>query len=98
MCKGLTPVWLHTILETCPRQVEECTHSGGKSMTRFKRSPARLRVKDEVVRLRANGARKELWRAGAEEDGMQLSEWIRHLADQRLAELTRRPDDSRRTA
>jgi hypothetical protein len=53
----------------------------------------RVRTKDEFVRLRANRTRKELWRAGAEEDGMGLSEWFRYLADRRLAELTRSTDD-----
>jgi hypothetical protein len=72
--------------------MERCSYSGEKSMTKIQRTPTRPRMKDEVVRLRANRARKELWRAGAEEDGMQLSEWIRHLADQRLAEITRRAD------
>lgn len=61
-------------------------------MSRSTRPTDRGRIKDEFVRLRANRTRKELWRAGAQEEGMGLSEWLRFLADQRLAELTSGPE------
>jgi hypothetical protein len=45
-----------------------------------------VQIKNEVIRVRATRARKEVWRQMAEEDGRRLSEWLRWLADRRIAE------------
>jgi hypothetical protein len=39
--------------------------------------------------FRSTSARKTLYRETAESEGMRLSEWLRWLADRRVAELAR---------
>jgi hypothetical protein len=44
--------------------------------------------KDGRIFLRATSRRKEIWRQFAEEDGRTLSDWLRWLADRRVAECS----------
>jgi hypothetical protein len=45
--------------------------------------------KDDMVRFRVPASRKEIWSATAASEGMNLSEWLRTLAEIRSAELIR---------
>jgi hypothetical protein len=42
--------------------------------------------KTEVITLRVTSGRKALYRDLAARDGFRLSEWLRRLADKRMAE------------
>lgn len=42
--------------------------------------------KDVVVGVRTTSERKALYREYAEREGMQLADWLRYLADQRIAQ------------
>jgi hypothetical protein len=50
-----------------------------------------------MVRVRVNGTHLRSWQAIAHTDGRNLSEWIRWLADRRIAELAqaKTPRDTR---
>lgn len=49
----------------------------------------RVPLKEAHVGVRTTPARKELWREVAAQEGLRLSEWMRRLAERRVAELTR---------
>ena len=49
--------------------------------------------KSEMVGFRTTPVMKTLYREVAESQGVRISEWLRRLADQRVAELTRREAD-----
>jgi uncharacterized protein (DUF1778 family) len=46
-------------------------------------------TKTEIVSTRATPARKALYRAAAEVEGLRLSEWLRRIADRHAAEMPR---------
>ncbi|CAN5680349.1 hypothetical protein BH23GEM6_BH23GEM6_04480 [soil metagenome] len=48
-------------------------------------------VKNEMIRIRATRARKEIWREMAKREGQPLSSWLRSLADERVRSLTPEP-------
>lgn len=48
---------------------------------------ATIQAKDTQIVLRTTESRKSAYREQAAADGMRLSEWIRRLADRRLAEV-----------
>lgn len=46
--------------------------------------------KEAAVAFRTTPQRKTLYRQTAESEGVRISEWLRRLADRRVAELARR--------
>lgn len=47
-------------------------------------------TKEAPINIRVTPARKAMYREQAAAEGMRLSEWLRRLADQRLAEVASR--------
>ena len=53
----------------------------------LRRQPVmKIPIKEAHIGLRTTTARKELWRKMAAREGLRLSEWLRKLADRRVAE------------
>lgn len=75
LTKGSLPGYVRTVFVLSVHQT--CAYNSEKSMM----------TKDSRIFLRISSGRREMYRQAAAEEGMQLSEWIRRLADRRVVEV-----------